>query len=571
MRKLYFLIIAAALSASASSSAADLKLSDFSKRPNISRTQLMNNAQLRNNSLMAQPLANTPIQKRVKAKAPKFSEESESPVYITEAPAGELKTFYRNSYGYSYSWFGLYYGYDYGSVGDVVFADNGDVYIKNPFSQLVTNTYLKGHLDNDVITVKFPQPVYQEEYYGEVYDYYAAVMELDDEQSTFVESPTQELKFDYKNGEITQSEESSEYLLALAAYDEDENGEEALAWVGYGDAEYDFLPLTDEYVQAPTEGISKAGLILGSAGQIVDIANTGSEVYIKGFVPGFDDAWVKGSLSGNTLTIPSEQLVGEDYGHFIYYYGGASVLTYYDYLDTYYTTYEVGESLTFTYDPTTNIYTADGESPAIIANIGKDEEYVDFAFDVARIQPQGDITESKPANPVITDYEPYDANYEYGYIELSIPNLDTNGNVLPQDQLYYNLLVDETPYTFYPDEYWYLDYDELTEVPYQYTDQYDIILSESDLAKHTIYYYFQGNESIGVQTIYKSDNGQTYYSDPVIIDAAKVKSVVNDKAEVSSEVYYDITGRAIANPQTGLYIKKSIYSDGSVKAVKVIK
>jgi len=43
---------------------------------------------------------------------------------------------------------------DYGFAGEVVFADNGDVYIKNPISTVALDSYIKGHLDNDVISVE---------------------------------------------------------------------------------------------------------------------------------------------------------------------------------------------------------------------------------------------------------------------------------------------------------------------------------------------------------------------------------------------------------------------------------
>lgn len=44
----------------------------------------------------------------------------------------------------------------------------------------------------------------------------------------------------------------------------------------------------------------------------VQVAFDGNDVYIQGLAYWFEDAWVKGTLSGTTLTIPTGQYVGED-------------------------------------------------------------------------------------------------------------------------------------------------------------------------------------------------------------------------------------------------------------------
>ncbi len=73
----------------------------------------------------------------------------------------------------------------------------------------------------------------------------------------------------------------------------------------------------------------------------------------------------------------------------------------------------------------------------------------------------------------------------------------------------------------------------------------------------------QGNEYVYT----KSGDGPSvtikYYQ-----GEAGVGSIDSDK-EVASETYYDLCGCQVANPSFGLYIKRVVYSDGSVESTKV--
>jgi hypothetical protein len=43
----------------------------------------------------------------------------------------------------------------------------------------------------------------------------------------------------------------------------------------------------------------------------------------------------------------------------------------------------------------------------------------------------------------------------------------------------------------------------------------------------------------------------------------------NGSHEVATD-YFDLQGRKVANPSNGLYIKRTVMSDGTVKAKKII-
>lgn len=64
-------------------------------------------------------------------------------------------------------------------------------------------------------------------------------------------------------------------------------------------------------VSGETDWIDATGVFLPYIGVIID----GNDIYLQGLAYWFPEGWVKGTISGSTVTIPSGQLVGsDDYG-----------------------------------------------------------------------------------------------------------------------------------------------------------------------------------------------------------------------------------------------------------------
>lgn len=156
-----------------------------------------------------------------------------------------------------------------------------------------------------------------------------------------------------------------------------------------------------------------------------------------------------------------------------------------------------------------------------------------------------------------------------------LPLVDTDGKLLDAGSYVYNIYVDNELFTLYPDEYTGIadTYDELTNIPYNYTDSWDI---EVDGSNHGLYYYMEGFETLGVQAIYTVDgitnksalvNYNIETGETNEIDPAGISAITASK-EVTGVEYYDLTGRKLDNPTTGLVIKRTTYSDGSVKSIK---
>ena len=68
----------------------------------------------------------------------------------------------------------------------------------------------------------------------------------------------------------------------------------------------------------------------------------------------------------------------------------------------------------------------------------------------------------------------------------------------------------------------------------------------------------------------KKGNKYKGYEPGEVYDPTGIKDAVLHDQVVKTE-FYDITGKQIAEPKSGLFIKKSFCLDGSVKTRKVVK
>lgn len=180
----------------------------------------------------------------------------------------------------------------------------------------------------------------------------------------------------------------------------------------------------------------------------VNVAVVGNEVYFQGMSQYIPEAWVKGTLDGNTVTFPAMQYMGDygNYGASYFFYGAAPVV--------------------FTYDAEAETYTATGEVYGVLGDQYYDGRYFDPVLSKV-IEMAG-----TPATPSIDGIE----DSQFGdIVDFTIPTVDTDGNPMVASKLSYQFFVDDenTPLTFTP-EYFTKLTEEMTVIPYGFTDNYDI-------------------------------------------------------------------------------------------------
>ena len=83
--------------------------------------------------------------------------------FITEQPEGRQQIYSRSGDAYYVNLFWLVQTSFTGAVGNVVFGENNEVYVKNIFSQLPTNSWVKGTLNGSKIVFEFPQMAFEQE------------------------------------------------------------------------------------------------------------------------------------------------------------------------------------------------------------------------------------------------------------------------------------------------------------------------------------------------------------------------------------------------------------------------
>lgn len=491
---------------------------------------------------------------------------------ITEAPEGRTEVYSLSGLAY-YSFWGYIMGVSHeGTLGQIVYCDDNTVYIKNPISQFATNSYIKGTIDGDEITVKLPQPIYQEDYDGEVYNYQIERLAYSEDEEGgwyYRDENSSEVKFTLRNDSVIWAEDTlGDVMLGLC----DDTGE----WIGYGDYNMVYSKVTDTVVEAPADMTCEDWVLKANDdGHFVKVGFSGKDVYVGGIYETMPDAFVKGTIDGDKVVFKSSQYLGPDesLNCHAYFVTGGSEMVWDDVYMEWYSSPYLTEQIELSYDAEAKTMIADSKNDStMFINSGKAHIYYIEAFDAPEFRYQAPIEGAvKPATPEFLSLSPYDEYYGYGYIDFIVPKFDVDGRMLDTDKMHYNLFIDDELFTFYPDEYIALT-EEMTDVPYDFTDSYDIYDYGTE---KMIYFYTTGFEKIGVRSTYTADNGESkdseiawYYVNggTVGINAAEAGA-----KGVKSVVYTDLSGRRVAKPVRGIYIKTEVYDDGTQKSVKMLR
>ena len=479
---------------------------------------------------------------------------------ITEAPAGTTTLYKKSSSGVMVylGMFLLEYKDEFSA--EVTFTDNNEVYIKDILSNVAVDTYVKGTLADGVITVDLGQCVFFDEEYGYGMKLSALSM-IEDEEGAYFEADDTKDKVTYtvaEDGTITMEDD---FILGYTyTYDN--------SFAGYCDYTQTYAVFNEKPVTKPESVTAEqwAMVMADNSGHFVNVGIEGNDIYVGGLSESMPDAWVKGTIDGNKVTFENGQYMGPYAHYFIYLMNSVTVMD-----PDYGETLELTEApMTFDYDATAKKLTPTTDNTWIL-NASLTKVYYLYALSSPAIAYQGAAKPAVPSDPYGLEVDPYDPEYGEGTFYFNLPIVDANGTLLDADCYHYNIFVDGEIYTLYNDEYVLLDYDELTDIPYNYTEDYDIGISGSS---RTLYFFFDGAETMGVQGVYTVDGvtNKTNIISYVLATGETTNSAgidsITDAKQVSSTVYYDLTGHKVTNPSAGLYIKKTVYTDGTVKSTK---
>ena len=456
-----------------------------------------------------------------------------------------------------------------GDAALVVFGEDNTVYFQDIIPLYFFRSFVKGTLENGVITLPMPQLV-SEDYLGFGLPVSICVIEKNGSNYTVADIDKVEYLYDSATGGMTLQMPSKNYLLGYAFTG---------SWEAIGDCLSSDVYTPFDGVNTIPEGLEEAQYMFreGDVGYPLYKAEDEANIYIKGLSQDFPQGVFTAKKSGNYATVAQNQILGAAYGAWVktkclmvandelvnapeneFYvmtlYPNADLIVGYD--EEYYLGI-VGE-----------FPTPDGQ--VIIP-------YYDM-FDNFTIFEQSSY-EGVPANPynliVNSDNVADDGAYIFGF---EVPTISTDYNVLDTDYLYYRIYLDGEVMEFEadPDNGVYDGVEGImTEIPFNFTNDWDIWAYTYSLRLIQIYQH--GITTLGVQLVYRYGDTTTESSivtinvetgEETITPPAGVESLMD--SEVSGVVYYDLNGRKVNDPARGIYVKKTTKSNGEVVTKKVV-
>ena len=369
--------------------------------------------------------------------------------------------------------------------------DGNDVYLNGMSYFFDEDNWIKGILSEDGKSITFASG----QYYGayqDTYDLYFAVYDL----TTNALAPVT-VAYDAEAGTITWPEDA----LIL------ENGvaDDFSAYGYFSEIVATVKGTAPEPLAAPdivtTEWLFKS-MVLGSqeneeTGEVesvledyelhVQVGVGTNEVFVKGLCEDLPDAWIKGTLDPKTnkVTFPT----GQHFGTYLFWFWE------FDYFFDGYG--ENGfEDVVMNYDAASKTLTM--ESPYyMLINASWLMLNPNLVMTNAQMQEIPDVA-AVPAKPTITGGK--FSGTSYPYVNINVPTTDEKGNPILTTKLSYQFFSDvnpETPLTLTTDEYLEL-YENMTEIPYTFTDDWDI---------YNYCFYlnmdFSSWKKIGIQSIYR--------------------------------------------------------------------
>lgn len=468
----------------------------------------------------------------------------------------------------------------------IVFSQDGKyAYIKNPFSCKAVGTYMYGEVRNDSIIVNLPQLIYIEK--GEDFEkdsYVYKYIKMTDQDGDYFEVDPENTPLVYtigKDGVIKMADRQAIRMVV-----DDVFGQSMLTPMGYADAAQVFTPVTNDGV-VPPEGLKTEqwGFMHGpGVGHYINVGFDGNDVYVQG-IAGYNQpySWVKGTLKDGQITFADGQFLGmssiED--HFLYFKTVTAPFV----KNPYFQFYDLSQSkptdgITFNYDAaakTMKIAEPANDSIEHIVYISWQKDYLDMEseyrcwrkFENPNMEFRGPVTETiTPADPINVKLD--DSQFKTsGYYTLwfNIPRKTSTGDFMNLKDAFYNIFIDDELFTVYPDQYIRAP-KEITNIPYWYDEGYDIQTGGNDQV--LFYIYSRGYEKAGVRCGYRNADGNISYTKIVYSQPVGINDVISDSA-VTSETFYDIAGREVENPSTGMYIQVSRHADGTISTQKIIR
>ena len=532
---------------------------------------------------------------------------------ISERPEGELKYYNQWGRGFLLYWHNTFVHGESETAGQIVWADNNEVYLKNAICSYPAS-WVKGTLSDDgkKITVKYPQRIrdyvdYDAEGKEVILPMYVSIMTYNPEDGRYYavtdEAANVVTYTVHEDGSIVMDggKEFEYYVDPETGWEEliypesmvsiyyvrpgkAEKGEpaEVQEWYYYGDIAQEFAPYSTEglIINEIPDGLTYeqwAMIDFNGRAQFADVAIAGNEVFLTNFDPYSANCVIKGTIDGDKVTFPSKQFFGinDEYNYFEYFFGCAYGTYYSEEYGQEIEGYYIVDDFVMNYDAAAKKLTTAKEMTGFALNTSL-KEIMPFSI---YIEPElfyqsPESLNAAPLDPIFESGR-YDDYYDQYSTQWTFPDRNANGAIIDVKKMYYNAFVNGELYTFTPEEYIFIE-KEMTDVPYDYTDSnwFDIIANGTS---HMLCINGVEVVTLGVKMYYLAPDGNLYSSARVTynFETGEIETDgvidIDADAEPCGMEFTNLQGMKVANPTAGnIYIRTITFKDGSQKTSKFI-
>lgn len=222
--------------------------------------------------------------------------------------------------------------------------------------------------------------------------------------------------------------------------------------------------------------------------------------------------------------------------------------------------YDIAENVVMDYDREHGTLKAP-KGQTLFVNAGVTSIYALSRYESPELRPDAPLSGYVPANPVILTYTPYSEEWQSGGLDVALPQVNTFGEYLNPEEMYYMLMEKDEPVEISSDRF--PDTEEpMWEIPYYYAG--GAIFASGTVHSIT---FSAPIEDLGVKLIYYDNKGAAYESDIVRVNGEGGVSELGER-EIREIYYTDMTGLRVSGTTPGLLIRTVVYTDGTRKTTK---
>ena len=502
------------------------------------------------------------------SRAMKAPAKAMSSADVITSPEGKVQNMTTTGTGY-YAFWGYLFSYANQQVAShVVYGENDDVYFYDILPNAGADSYVKGVRKGDKIEINLPQVVFYMDDAG--YGYQLSLLnytEYEDEdgevnwwyEASDADSVTLSVAED---GSMVMDGLSQEVMLGLTWTDDN-------SWSGYGAIDLSMVPFNEVAVTPPSDIEVSEGFWLNALGgysEPVNWAQGYDEVYFQGISSSMPEAWIKGTVEygddSAIISIAQDQYIGVYSG--LYVYTKCATIEFDEaggVVDGELMPADYKYELVWNYEDNTIV--AKDPKVSLVINAALDRIYYVQLFTDMKLVHQDDFA-GVPADPNGLSFEDTYSDYGYGTFQFNVPAVSTDGDFLDTDSLSYVVYVDGEEWEFDAEEYQLTE--NMVEIPWNFGVLY--IYKYSGM-KREVDFFVEGITTLGVQSVYNY-NGEETRSEIVEIEVDDPSAVaaIGDVRKVADVKYYDLSGREVASPAAGIFVKRVTFDDGSVASFK---